>query len=162
MSNTNSTITQARLKELFSYDPDTGIFTKKTGFYAGEVCNSIAKVGYIRIGIDWHREYAHRLAFLYMTGAMPKKCVDHINQNKTDNRWCNLREVSRKMNNQNISNARSHNQTGILGVFKEGNKFATRIVVNGKKIYLGSYETQALAKQVYDHAKRRLHEGSTI
>jgi len=85
-------ITQTILKELFSYNPDTGIFIRKVSI-SNQVAGTVAgskDYDYIRIVVNKKRYLAHRLAFLYMLGKMPVE-VDHINRNKHDNRWCNLR-----------------------------------------------------------------------
>lgn len=39
-----------------------------------------------------------------MTGDWPTQEVDHINRNKTDNRWYNLRDVPRSVNQKNRTN----------------------------------------------------------
>jgi len=99
-------LTQARLKELLHYDPKTGEFTwlvdRTNGRKAGDAAGSLRE-GYRTIGVDGTQYYSHRLAVLYMTGAWPDAGlhVDHINREKHDNRWENLRVVSRSKNMRN-------------------------------------------------------------
>jgi len=68
------------------------------------------------------------------------KVVDHINNNKKDNRRCNLREATRGQNNINIG-VRNNNSSGYTGVFfnKNKNKWEARISIDGKDYRLGRY-----------------------
>ena len=88
-------ITQSKLKELVNYDQDTGIFTwkKRTSnrIKIGDIIGNLHNCGYIEMGVNGKRYLAHRLAWLYVYGYMPK-LIDHINTNKQDNRICNLYE----------------------------------------------------------------------
>ena len=89
-------LTYERLRELLHYDPETGAFTWIKSTYRkgqpGTPAGCLSKrLGYILIGIDKRLYYAHRLAFLWMTKQWPEKEVDHINLDKADNRWANLR-----------------------------------------------------------------------
>jgi hypothetical protein len=96
------------LLEVLSYDPATGVFTwlpardKKRGpKMAGKRAGSRAGEGYWYIDICCVKYRASRLAFFYMTGEWPQQLVDHINRNREDDRWCNLREVSPSENRMN-------------------------------------------------------------
>lgn len=92
-------LTAARLREIFTYDPATGVFTR-----IGCGKSYPGRPGrYLQITIDGKQHQAHRLAFLFMTGAWPLACVDHINREQSDNRWENLRDVSVAVNNRNKS-----------------------------------------------------------
>lgn len=83
-------ITQERLLELLHYDPETGVFTRRrTGARAGTDPNAYNRP--VRIWLDSHSYRGDHLAFLYMEGTMPPHKVEHINEQKDDNRWCNLR-----------------------------------------------------------------------
>ncbi len=138
-------ITQERLKELLHYDPETGVFTRKTrtsncvsiGDIAG---NTRKKDGYHVIRVRGGRYPAHRLAFLYMEGDFPTHHVDHINHIRHDNRWCNLRHVKRDDNLKNRT-LQKNNSSGINGVHwhKCKNKWAVAIGVNKKKVYIGTF-----------------------
>ncbi len=112
-------VTQAQLKEALIYNPDTGIFTwisnRSTRIKAGDVAGCIGSVGYPVIRFRGKLRSAHRLAFLYMTGHYPDVEIDHINGVRDDNRWINLRDVTRQENCRN-SKRQNNNTSGICGV----------------------------------------------
>ncbi len=112
-------VTADRLKELLSYDPETGIFVwaKLSGRRAriGDRAGSFnLSLGYRVIGIDGERHYEHRLAWLYMTGEWPSEDLDHENCDKSDNRFSNLREATDSQNLANVANW-AHNTSGLKG-----------------------------------------------
>lgn len=108
------------IKELLHYDPDTGVFTWKRSRSSrakvGEEAGSVRKeTGYRTINVSGKPFLAHRLAFFYMTGVMPTAKIDHINGDRSDNRWENLRDVSQAENSRNQRPHRS-NKSGVTGV----------------------------------------------
>lgn len=159
-------ITQNRLKEVLDYNSDTGVFVRKlkqTGVKQGKVSGSLTNEKYKVTSIDRKTYKCHRLAWLYMTGEFPNGQIDHINGNRSDNRFCNLRDVSKQQNIQNQRTAqRSNKSTGVLGTFKNGKKFAARISHGNIKKYLGTYPTIEEASKAYIAAKRDLHLCCTI
>jgi len=113
-------ISQARLKELMHYDPETGVFARLATHRGPTGTRAPSNRGYLRIMLDGRRYQLHRLAFLYMTGEWPQDQVDHINRDRADNRWSNLRDVSNKENCKN-QGVRKANTSGVTGVsFHEG------------------------------------------
>jgi HNH endonuclease len=163
-------LTQERLKELFHYDPDTGIFTRipwldKNGAIRGlGKCGGIDSEGYIRHRINYEkyksvRYKAHQLAWFYVYGVWPDGDIDHINRIKTDNRICNLRIVTNHINRQNLKSAYKNNKTNCLGVYKKGSGYAAKIQLNGNGIHLGTFKTLEQAKNKYIEAKQRIHQG---
>jgi hypothetical protein len=159
-------LTQESLRELLHYDPETGIFTRKTGlrtgFGIGAVAGGQDGKGYTRIMVLGKKHHAHRLAWLYVYGKLPELSIDHINGIRTDNRIANLRDVSHSVNMQN--RRVGNNGRGALGVRyrTDIHKWQADIVAFGKRSYLGCYDTEDAAYQAYLAAKRRLHEGCTI
>ena len=136
-------IKQSRLKELLSYDPDTGLFrwlTSRGRVNKGSVAGCLNGNGYIHIKVDSQNYQAHRLAFLYMTGEMPIE-VDHENHNRTDNRWWNLSPSSRAENGRNQA-MQSNNTSGVTGVCwdRSRNKWVSQIIGNGKRRHLGYFD----------------------
>jgi hypothetical protein len=81
--------------------------------------------------------------------------VDHINRDKLDNRKENLRFVTREQSNQNRGIS-SRNTNGYKGVslkvdhHKRKRPYEAKIKVNGKSIWLGTYETAIEAALDYD------------
>lgn len=158
------------LRCVLDYDEETGIFhwkkhaTNRGPKKAGAVAGGGDGHGYIRIKLAGAMYMAHRLAWLYQTGAPPAFEIDHINGNRSDNRFCNLRDVSKSINSQNTHAARRDNSTGVLGVYKRDShsKFSSAIRVNGKLLSLGYFDSKELAHDAYLAAKRKLHDGCTI
>lgn len=135
-------ISQKRLKELFNYNPDTGVFVWKQrragNATKGSVAGSTDKRGYIRMCIDYKYSTAHRLAWLYMTGSFPENEIDHIDQDKGNNSFSNLREVTRQENAKNIPMSKNNN-SGTTGVHWYLNRWVVTIYVKGKRIYGGRH-----------------------
>jgi hypothetical protein len=146
-------LTQGRLKELLDYDPETGLFqlklTRGTS-YRRKNTHPTHAAGYVKYGIDNKQYLAHRLAFLYMTGAFPAGRVDHINGNRADNRWCNLREVT---NTQHLLNRFRSRQAKYPGVWVAKNKgrqtYYARVSFGGKSRHLGTFASQEEAFAAY-------------
>jgi hypothetical protein len=156
-------LTQARLKELLHYDPETGIFTWRVRLSnrtpAGAIAGSDSGRGYLRLTIDKRDYRAHRLAFLYMTGDFPPEDVDHINGVRDDNRWVNLRPATRSENLHNQAGPRRDNTSGFLGVcwHKQRQKWWAQITLNGRQHTLGFFDDPAVAHATYLKAKDELH-----
>lgn len=164
-------LTVTRLREVLNYDPQTGVFTRRSscgGEPAGSVAGSPNQYGHIRVHVDGRRYQAHRLAWLYMSGEWPSTRleVDHINGNRGDNRWANLRLADKSMNMQNQRHARRDSQSGLLGVetkrWDTGVAYVARIAHRGKRHHLGTHSTPELAHAAYLDAKRAMHEGNTL
>ena len=160
--NTKARITAERLRDLLSYDPQTGEFRwvrpTTRSVRVGDVAGSSGP-GYVGIFIDGYRYYAHRLAWLHMTGAFPRQQLDHINGDRRDNRFSNLRECSGSQNQQNRA-ANKANRTGLVGVclHKRSGKFQAQITVQGKTRALGMFADPQAAHAAYLDAKRAAHK----
>lgn len=155
------------VRGLLDYNKSSGSFTWKvspsSGTPAGRFAGSKStSTGYQGIQILGKRYQAHRIAVLWVTGENPSGDVDHINGIKSDNRWENLRCVSRTVNSQNIRSARSSNSTGLLGASKEGGRFRASIRHNGRLEFIGTFNTANEAHLAYLDRKREVHEGCTI
>lgn len=146
------TLSIFQVKEKLHYDPGAGVFTRiapTKGYKLGQKSGYSQKNGYIGITVAGHKVYAHRLAFFYMTGKWPSNDVDHINGDRSDNRWVNLRLATRSQNMWNVS--------GIIGAYFQNGRWFSSIKVNGVKKALGGYSTKEEAAAVYKKAKRELH-----
>lgn len=157
-------LTQARIHELFEYDKDTGVFTRKTTRRAGTKAGTINGRGYRQVGVNGKLYLLHRLIWIYVNGDAPFEEIDHINGVRDDNRITNLRTATRSSNMQNQRAARSNSKSGVLGVHwhKARKKWAAYIGVSGKTINLGRFTDKLDAHKAYVTAKRRLHEGNTL
>lgn len=162
------TLTAELARKRFNYNPATGVISRARAVRhlpSGSVVTGTLSHGYVRIWIEGRQVAAHRLAWLLMTGNWPSNDIDHIDGNRANNAWANLRQVDRSTNLENIHNAKSHNKsTGLLGAYHSPTpgRFVSRIQVKGKSISLGSFGTASDAHAAYLSAKRVLHTGNTL
>lgn len=138
-------LTQKELKDNLKYNKDSGVFIRKKSntnrVNIGDIAGTLSNNGYISITINGRRYQAHQLAWLYEYGVFPDKCIDHINRVKTDNRFCNLRNIDRWKNNVN-KDLQKNNKTGYVGVnfIQKSNKYHARIKIHNKNIHLGYFD----------------------
>lgn len=138
-------IDQETVKKLFHYDAESGILLWRNGNGRNVKPWQEAKApnghGYYTAKVDGKTHLAHRLAWLYVYGEFPKEDIDHKNRIRNDNRLCNLREVSRTDNCQNIS-LPTHNKSGHIGVswIKSHNAWTVYVKVDKKNKWLGYYK----------------------
>ena len=148
------------LKELFHYEPDTGLFRWKfsrRGAQANSVAGSIGGNGYIQIMINKKSLKAHRLAWaLYYNQDPGGAEIDHIDENKSNNKITNLRLASNRENGANTG-PQKNNKLGVKGVYCGNGKFKARINRNGKEYHLGCYDTIEEASNVYWAAAEELY-----
>lgn len=131
-----------RLRELISYDPETGWLTRQ-----GQSERAGGVRGIYRYLSIYGEDYLeHRVAFALMTGRWPIE-VDHKNRVKTDNWWDNLRECEHTFNQTNIVRRQ---RSGYRGVYmrKDGGYFS-KIAFRNTYIYLGQFDDPLAAHFAY-------------
>lgn len=136
-----------RLREYFAYHPDDGLIVWKRGHgrtfanAAGTPAfSTVNSDGYLNGKFDGVILKAHRVAWALHTGAWPDGSIDHINGNRIDNRFANLRVVDHVTNGHN-RRLSANNTTGFNGVVfrpKYGN-YAASIRHLGKRRHLGTF-----------------------
>ena len=140
-------LSQKRLKELLSYDAETGLLTwissrprVKAGDLAGGICTS----GYYRVKLEGKYYRWHRLIWLYVEGVWPNDQIDHIDHDKLNNKLANLREVTTAENAKNRT-LHTENTSGVTGVYwcKRKCRWKAQICENYKVKHLGSFKEKA-------------------
>lgn len=149
-------ITASQLREAVHYNPDTGRFTRRSnGTPMEHLCGS----GYYCLNLFKRSRLAHRMAYYYMTGRLPEK-VDHIDGNRLNNEWKNLREATHAENMWNTGMITT-NASGVKGVHwhKKYKKWVAEIRVNKKKHYVGSFSDLEDARLAIEARRKELHGG---
>lgn len=151
-------ITQKELKKHIDYNPETGVFLRKTSIHGNPikpVVTGYIAHGYRLITVGCIKYRSHRLAWLYMTGEWPNR-IDHINRVRSDNRWENLRSVTSLENQRNLPKMKS-NTSGVTGIHwdKSRCKWKADITLHNKTKYLGRFDDKFEAICARKSAERR-------
>lgn len=145
--------------EFLEYDKTTGNLYWKVrsslGVRIGFVAGCKDSKGYVNIGFAGKIYKAHRIVWYMETSEWPKGCIDHINGNPSDNRMCNLRDVSTR---ENGNNQKSHRQGKIPGISskKLNGRYRVKIQIAGKDVHLAWMENKEYAGIAYSVAKENL------
>lgn len=170
------------LRQLLRYEPETGkLFWLPRGpewfiqqrrsaeasaetwnaRFAGREAFTCVQKGYLTGRIFAAPYRAHRVIWAIMTGEWPPEHVDHVNHDRSDNRWVNLRSVTNSENHQNMA-LRRDNSSGCAGVAwdRRRNCWRARIHVGGHDIHLGYFQTrdEAFAERTAAVLRHGYHE----
>ena len=145
--------------EVLSYDPDTGILTWLEGPHKGMEAGWIDQYGYKLTRLDQKTLLRnHHIIWYKMTGVWPKKSVDHINNDPSDNRWVNLRLANEQQQgmNQKLQKRRKGKWKGVHQL--PNGKYSVKIKHNQKNVAgLGCRFTDPReAALAYNYAAERL------
>jgi hypothetical protein len=150
-------ITQDQVKDLFEYR-DGKLYGKiyvgarKLGNAAG----SLNSKGYLNTKINGKLYLNHRIIFLMFNGYLPQY-IDHIDNNRLNNRVENLRPATLSQNSCNTKIAKN-NTSGVKGVFWQKKKWRVELTVKGKKKRFGCYDSLELAELVATEARNKYHQ----
>jgi hypothetical protein len=144
---------QQQIKELFDYQ-DGMLFWKngRSGIKTdGSEAGCIHHTGYRVITVNSKSYKVHRLIWIMFNGDIPKSCVlDHKDRNKLNNNIENLRLVTAKQNNLNVS------RKGFTWC-KDHKKWRVQITGENKKIHIGFFDTELTARAAYLKARKNYY-----
>lgn len=149
-----------QIDQYLTYNPVTGDFhwikSPNKKIKIGQKAGYLRPDGYRIIGFDGKLYLCHRLAYFMMEGAMPETEIDHINRNRDDNRWSNLRLATRQ---ENTVNTKAFGQFPLKGAHydKCRGKFKSAIRIDGKPKHLGYFETAEAAHLAYSEMAKAIH-----
>ena len=108
-------------------------------------------------GKKWS-DYVHRLVWRYFNDKPEpnrKIVIDHIDNNKSNNRIDNLRLISNRDNTTKGMKRKENKKSRFIGVYwrQDREHWFSRILINGKRLYLGSSKCEAQAALLYLKAK---------
>jgi len=163
--------TQAFVSEAMEYNAETGVCTWRVrplshfnsintqkrwnGRFAGKRVGGVWNIrgkSYVRVFFCGGMRGLHRLIWLLVTGAWPD-VIDHKDGNGLNNRLENLQNTNALGNNKN--KAQKKNRVLPNGIVEKGEKFAARIGVDKRTVYLGSFETVSEAVAARSAANKK-------
>jgi hypothetical protein len=150
------------LKSVLVYDEITGKFywskTQNSRSIQGKEAGTLHRTGYIVIRYKGKAYSAHRLAWAFIKAHWPKRNIDHIDGDRKNNRFNNLREASHSENLYNLKLS-SKNTSGMKGVHwsKANKKWKVQIKKEYKTYFGGYFFDVEEAKKSAKFLRRKLH-----
>lgn len=137
--------TLERVRELLSYNPETGEF-----HWNPRPAGALNVNGYKQISVDGQIIYAHRLAWLLTYGSWPEDLIDHRDCNRSNNKLANLRQATSRQNGANKS-MQKNNTSGAKGVHfhKRRGKWQVNVSRFNKGLHGGYFDSKEEAIAAY-------------
>ena len=151
----------AAIVERLDYCPESGVLSWKdwgSNFarHVGKPVKCKSRYGYVVLSITLNKRQkyqikAHRAAWFLHTGEWPVCMIDHINGDRADNRFENLR-----LSDQHKNQANAHGAP-CVHYDKRKKRWIVRARKDGKAKRYGMYETESEALEVYKRVSLELH-----
>lgn len=148
-------ISAEKLLELFRYSEGKLFWKIDSKFRSNKESEAgyRSSCGYCYITIDCVKYKRSRLIWALHYGWPPQNfLVDHINRNKLDDKIENLRLVDVAQNRWNSNNIKGYTYE------QSRRKYKVTIMVRGKRLLIGRYDTEEEAKAAYNSAKLKYHQ----
>jgi hypothetical protein len=160
-------ISAEEARSRLEYDPISGWLkwreSPRYGINAGDRAGTPHGAdGYRTVVVNRKTYREHRLAWLIHTGEWPEDEIDHINRDRQDNRWANLRVLNKAQNQQNAPRVKADTKTGLVGVYLQGGRWVARISKDKRPIHLGVFDSAGAALAARVEAELRLFEFSPL
>jgi hypothetical protein len=144
-----------------TYDAATGVFSwakRGRGCRLRPNAGYLDPNGYVTIRVFGRLYRAHRLAFLLVNREWPRDQIDHVNGNRSDNRWSNLRLATHTENTRN-SSRHQDGSSRFKGVYYDTDqgRWVAQIRRGGKTTFLGRFVAEEDAAAAYDLAAQKEH-----
>lgn len=142
--------------KLLSYNHETGALVWLSGRRKGLEAGCAKHRGYRRVCMPWGLVMAHRLAWALFHGNDPGDAqIDHIDGNRLNNSIGNLRLATGSENRRN-GRIKTGHKIGLKGVWRHRDRYAAQFKPqNGKRVFLGIFETAEQAHAAYVEAARK-------
>lgn len=133
------------LRSLFSYEPDTGLLrwaVDRAQMKVGDIAGAArGPRGYLQVSIDNKLYRVHLVIWKMVTGEEPVAQIDHEDMVKFNNRWHNLREATKSLNQGNVGLIKS-NTSGVKNVrwYKAYQKWCAQFTKDGKCYFVGYFD----------------------
>lgn len=143
--------------EIFIYNAD-GSLTRRYSNNQHNTVGWINSSGYKQVECEGKNYMLHRIIYEMHKGEIEKGLqIDHIDGDPLNNKIENLRVCTQTQNRQN-SKLSSNNTTGYRGVVRtKNNKFQARLTLEGKKLYLGLFDTPKEAFDCVETTRKELY-----
>lgn len=140
------------IRKVFHYDPETGILTRKychhkskkwNSRWSGKIAGDSPSSFHLKVVVLSGRHPITHVIWAWMTGEFPRSIIDHIDMNFNNNKWSNLRFANKSLNMMNRG-LQKNNKSGCKGVGfdKIRNKWAAYVTANGRRFYLGRFDSK--------------------
>lgn len=149
------------LKGLFTVDYESGTLIRRVSTYRAQkeaVAGYKANNGYLAVSVVGVRALVHRVIWAIHYDAWPEGDIDHIDNDKTNNRIPNLRMATKSQNSMN-TRIRKDSTTGIKGVcYNSANSnYRVRLIKDNTPVEVGSFLTIQAAAEAVKLARKKIH-----